>query len=133
MPVTLSASSVEKLKAVHPDLVRVVKRAALMSSIDFTVMEGTRSVAQQKLNVAKGVSSTMNSRHIPGKDGLSKAVDLVPIVNGKASWDWAVYNKFAPIVKEAAKLEKVPVEWGGDWKTFKDGPHFQLPFKQYPK
>lgn len=133
MPVTLSASSVEKLKAVHPDLVRVVKRAAQMSSIDFTVMEGTRSVAQQKLNVAKGVSSTMNSRHIPGKDGLAKAVDLVPVVNGKASWDWAVYNKFAPIVKEAAKLEKVPVEWGGDWKTFKDGPHFQLPFKQYPK
>jgi peptidoglycan L-alanyl-D-glutamate endopeptidase CwlK len=133
MPVTLSASSVEKLKAVHPDLVRVVKRAASMSSIDFTVMEGTRSVAQQKLNVAKGVSSTMNSRHIPGKDGLSKAVDLVPIVGGKASWDWAVYNKFAPIVKEAARLENVPLEWGGDWKTFKDGPHYQLPFKQYPK
>jgi peptidoglycan L-alanyl-D-glutamate endopeptidase CwlK len=132
MPVTLSASSVEKLKAVHPDLVRVVKRAATMSSIDFTVMEGTRSVAQQKLNVAKGVSSTMNSRHIPSK-GVAHAVDLVPIVAGKASWDWAVYNKLAPIVKEAAKIENVPIEWGGDWKTFKDGPHFQLPFKQYPK
>ncbi|MBY5849783.1 M15 family metallopeptidase [Rhizobium leguminosarum] len=133
MPVTLKATSLVKLMAVHPDLVRVVKRAALMSSIDFTVMEGTRTVAQQKKNVAKGVSSTMNSRHIPGKDGLAKAVDLVPLVGGVASWDWAVYNKFAPIVKEAARLENVPIEWGGDWKTFKDGPHFQLPFKQYPK
>jgi peptidoglycan L-alanyl-D-glutamate endopeptidase CwlK len=132
MPITLSAPSVSKLGAVHPDLVRVVKRAALMSTIDFTVMEGTRSVAQQKKNVAKGVSSTMNSRHIPGKDGLAHAVDLVPIISGQPSWDWAVYNKFAPIVKEAAKIEKVPIEWGGDWKTFKDGPHYQLPFKQYP-
>jgi peptidoglycan L-alanyl-D-glutamate endopeptidase CwlK len=132
MPITLGASSVSKLAAVHPDLVRVVKRAALLSDIDFTVMEGTRSVAQQKKNVAKGVSSTMNSRHIPGKDGLAHAVDLVPMIKGQPSWDWAVYNKFAPIVKEAAKVEKVPIEWGGDWKTFKDGPHYQLPFKQYP-
>ena len=132
MSVTLSASSLQKLSGVHPDLVRVVKRAALMSDIDFTVMEGTRSVAQQKLNVAKGVSTTMNSRHIPGKDGLAHAVDLVPIVGGKASWDWKVYYQFEPIVKAAAKFENVPIEWGGDWKTFKDGPHYQLPFKQYP-
>jgi len=27
---------------------------------------------------------------------------------------------------------KVPIEWGGDWKTFKDGPHFQLPHAKYP-
>ena len=26
----------------------------------------------------------------------------------------------------------VPIEWGGDWRTFKDGPHFQLPKKEYP-
>jgi peptidoglycan L-alanyl-D-glutamate endopeptidase CwlK len=132
MTITLSASSLGKLAGVHPDLVRVVKRAALMSDIDFTVMEGTRSVAQQKLNVAKGVSTTMNSRHIPSKDGLAHAVDLVPLVNGKVTWDWPVFYKLEPIVKAAAAFEKVPIEWGGDWKTFKDGPHYQLPFKQYP-
>ncbi|MGV1762802.1 M15 family metallopeptidase [Rhizobium rhizogenes] len=132
MAITLSASSLAKLDHVHPDLVKVVKKLAEISDIDFMVMEGTRSVAQQKLNVAKGVSTTMNSRHIPGKDGFAHAVDLVPIVGGKVSWDWAIYNKFAPIVKKAAQLVGVPVEWGGDWKTFKDGPHFQLPFKQYP-
>jgi peptidoglycan L-alanyl-D-glutamate endopeptidase CwlK len=132
MAITLSASSLAKLDHVHPDLIKVVKKVAEISTIDFTVMEGTRSVAQQKLNVAKGVSTTMNSRHIPGKDGLAHAVDLVPIVGGKVSWDWAVYNKFSPIVKQAAKLVGVPLEWGGDWKTFKDGPHYQLPFKQYP-
>ena len=26
----------------------------------------------------------------------------------------------------------VPIEWGGDWRTFKDGPHFQLPWGKYP-
>ncbi len=132
MAITLGASSLAKLAHVHPDLVKVVKKSAEISSIDFTVMEGSRSVAQQKLNVAKGVSTTMNSRHIPGKDGYAHAVDLVPIVGGKVSWDWAVYHKFSPIVKQAAQLVGVPIEWGGDWKTFKDGPHYQLPFKQYP-
>jgi peptidoglycan L-alanyl-D-glutamate endopeptidase CwlK len=36
-------------------------------------------------------------------------------------------------VKRAAQEVGVPVEWGGDWKSFKDGPHWQLPFKEYPK
>ena len=35
-------------------------------------------------------------------------------------------------MKAAAKKEGVLLEWGGDWKTFKDGPHFQLPWVQYP-
>jgi peptidoglycan L-alanyl-D-glutamate endopeptidase CwlK len=34
-------------------------------------------------------------------------------------------------MKAAAKAEKVPLEWGGDWK-FKDGPHFQLPWATHP-
>ena len=32
----------------------------------------------------------------------------------------------------AAQSVGVPIEWGGDWTTFKDGPHFQLPWKTYP-
>ena len=32
----------------------------------------------------------------------------------------------------AAAAEKVAIEWGGDWKSFKDGPHFQLPWAKYP-
>ncbi|WP_084494694.1 M15 family metallopeptidase [Alkanindiges illinoisensis] len=34
---------------------------------------------------------------------------------------------------EAAKELNIPLEWGGDWKNFKDGPHYQLPWKQYLK
>lgn len=124
----LSQKSLNILATVHPDLQKVVKRAIQITPIDFTVMEGIRSVEQQKKNVAKGVSQTMNSRHLTGH-----AVDLVPLSNGKISWDWPLYFKLEKAVKQAAKELNVPIEWGGDWKKFKDGPHWQLPFDKYPK
>ena len=39
-----------------------------------------------------------------------------------------VASSFVRLVGEG----KDPVEWGGDWKTLKDGPHFQLPHGAYP-
>jgi peptidoglycan L-alanyl-D-glutamate endopeptidase CwlK len=36
------------------------------------------------------------------------------------------------VIKDAARLEAVTIEWGGDWKSFKDGPHWQLPWASYP-
>ncbi|RYD61794.1 MAG: M15 family peptidase, partial [Verrucomicrobiaceae bacterium] len=68
----LSAESLEKLKGVHPDLVKVVKRAIELTTIDFKVGEGVRTPARQKKLVAEGKSKTLNSRHIPGKDGFGK-------------------------------------------------------------
>ena len=29
-------------------------------------------------------------------------------------------------MKQAAKELGVNIVWGGDWKSFKDGPHFQI-------
>lgn len=134
MAFTLSAGSVMKLNGVHPDLIRVVKRAAAISELEFIVTCGVRTVTEQKINVAKGASKTMRSRHIPESNAcnMSCAVDLAPLVYGKVRWDWPLFHKLAPAMKEAAKLENVAIEWGGDWKTFKDGPHFQLPEKGYP-
>lgn len=129
----LSPSDEAKLKQCHPDLAKVIRRCAATTTVPFMIMETGRSVAQQKKNIAKGVSQTMRSRHIVSKDGLSRAADLVPIdAKGNAIWAWPVYYKLAPLMKAAAKAEGVPVEWGGDWKSFKDGPHWQLPWKKYP-
>lgn len=128
MSFELSKTDLARLQGVHPDLVRVVHRAAAMSPIPFRVLEGLRSVERQKELVAKGASKTMNSRHLTGH-----AVDIAPLIDGRISWDWPLYHKLAPIVKAAARAESVPLEWGGDWKSFKDGPHWQLPFRQYPK
>ena len=129
----LNSSSEAKLKKVHPDLVRVIKRAAkIAKDIGFIVTCGVRTLEEQKELLKKGATRTLNSRHIPGADGYSKAVDLAVTIDGKVKWDWPLYSKLAGIVKDAAKLEKVTIEWGGDWKSFKDGPHFQLPKSKYP-
>lgn len=124
----LSARDLTRLQGLHPDLVRVVKRAAATSSLQFTVLEGMRTLARQKQLVAQGASKTMNSRHLTGH-----AIDIAPVLGGKVSWDWPLYHRLAPIVKAAAAAEGVQIEWGGDWRTFKDGPHWQLPFARYPK
>lgn len=118
----LGATSLARLKGVHPDLVRVVQRAIELTKQDFTVLEGLRTRERQKQLVAKGASKTMNSYHITGH-----AVDIAPIVNGQVSWDWKYYYPVRDAMKAAAKELGVKVEWGGDWKSFKDGPHWQIP------
>lgn len=128
MPFQLGARSLQRLNGVHPDLVKVVKRAIAISEIDFTVTEGLRTLARQKQLVAQGASKTMNSRHLTGH-----AVDLAPLVAGSVRWDWPLFHKLAAAMKQAAADVGVSIEWGGDWRTFKDGPHFQLPFAGYPK
>ena len=128
MSIILGTRSLSRLKGVHPDLVRVVKKAAAMSDLDFTVLEGLRTVERQQELFRQGATKTMNSRHITGH-----AVDLAPMMGGEVRWDWPLYRRLAKIVKAAAAAEKVPITWGGDWRTFKDGPHWELPWKQYPK
>ena len=128
MAIILGARSLSRLEGVHPDLVRVVKKAAAMSDLDFTVLEGLRTLERQKELMANGATKTMNSRHLTGH-----AVDLAPMIGGKISWDWPLYTRLSKIVKAAAAAENVPLQWGGDWRTFKDGPHWELPWKQYPK
>jgi peptidoglycan L-alanyl-D-glutamate endopeptidase CwlK len=106
----------------------VIRTAAERSPLVFTVLEGMRTEKRQRELVKTGASQTMNSRHLTGH-----AVDIAPLVGGKISWDWPLYHKLAPVVKKAALDEGVPIEWGGDWRKFKDGPHWQLPFGRYPK
>ena len=127
MTIILGSRSLSRLHGVHPHLVRVVTKAAAISSLDFTVLEGLRTIERQKELFARRATKTMKSRHLDGH-----AVDLAPILDGEVRWDWPLYHQLAAIVKDAARLEGVPIEWGGDWKTFKDGPHWQLPWKQYP-
>jgi peptidoglycan LD-endopeptidase CwlK len=128
----LGPRSKMRLNGVHPDLVKVVERAIQITTVDFTVLEGVRDPQRQRKLVDSGASQTMNSRHIPGADGFGKAVDLGAWVDDQVDWSWPLYHKIADAMKEAARQVKVPIEWGGDWKTFKDGPHFQLPRKEYP-
>lgn len=143
MPISYSTTSLSRLAEAHPDLQRVFYRAAKISGtnglplIDWKILEVARTVETQRRYVAKGASQTMDSRHIPKpveglKNPVSHAVDAAPIIDGEITWAWPVYYELAKIIKEAARLEGVPIEWGGDWRKFKDGPHWQLPKSKYP-
>lgn len=123
----LGKRSRERLFGVHPDLIIVMATAIQRTEIDFSVIEGMRTLERQKELVAKGASKTMKSRHLTGH-----AVDIAPYIGGEIRWDWPLYDKLAPVVKQAAKDCGIIVEWGGDWRSFRDGPHWQLPRKQYP-
>ena len=116
-----SQRSLNNLRGIHPDLRRVIDRALQDSPLDFVVIEGLRSVDRQKQLVASGASRTMNSRHITGH-----AVDLMPIGPNGPAFDWPLYDELGPAVKAAAEKEGVALDWGGDWKSFRDGPHFEL-------
>jgi len=125
MPYSLSFRSRQRLSGVHPDLVAVVKRAIEITEQDFSVLEGVRNIERQRQLVKAGKSKTLNSRHLTGH-----AVDLVPY---PVSWDWEYFYPIADAMKTAAEELGVDLEWGGDWKSFPDGPHWELSWDSYPK
>ena len=128
MAYVLGKRSKERMGGVHPDLVKVVERAIELTEVDFTVLEGLRDLARQKELLAKGATTTLNSRHLTGH-----AVDLGAWVDGTVRWDWPLYYKIADAIKAAADELDIDIVWGGDWQSFKDGPHFQLDWKTYPR
>ena len=154
MSFTLSSRSLSKLEGVHESLVNIVKEAIQVSKVDFGVICGTRTKAEQAELVKKGASKTMNSRHLPQEStGKSHAVDLMAYIGSRASWELNLYDDIADAIRVGAVIEGVDVTWGGAWhktlndwrgsahdlmneyidlrrsqsrKPFIDGPHFQL-------
>lgn len=123
----LSNRSIQRLDGVHSDLVAVVERAITITNTDFSVLEGLRTAERQKQLFDSGSSRTLKSRHLTGH-----AVDLGAYVGGRINWGWKHYHNIADAMKQAADELGVVIEWGGDWETFKDGPHFQLSWSAYP-
>lgn len=117
----LSIRSLAELQPVKCEMRAIVRRALIISPVDFGVLDGARTKEEQARFVASGASQTMDSKHL-----LLLAVDLFAWVKGKLSWEWAEYQKIATAMKQAANEMRVPLQWGGDWPTLKDGGHFHL-------
>lgn len=117
----LSKRSLNNLVGVNKDLVAVVKRAIELTKIDFAVTEGVRTLERQQELLVKKVTRTLNSKHLVGD-----AVDLAAYVNGTVSWDKHHYYIIALAMEQAAIELNVDIRWGGDFKSFFDGPHFEL-------
>lgn len=126
MSFSLSKRSEENLIGVHPDLVKVVKRAIEITPLDFGVSEGVRADSLQRRYVEEGVSETMNSLHLIQSDNYGHAVDLFTLVDGKVSWEHKYFRKVIQAVFTAAIELGVQVEAGGLWRDFLDSPHIQL-------
>lgn len=75
--------------------------------------DGKIDEADEKVTNAKAGSSYHN---------FGLALDVVEIKNGKALWTNPNWSKIAALGKS------IGFEWGGDWKSFKDKPHFQYTF-----
>ena len=123
----LTPRSRKALQGVHQELVRVAERAAERMPGGFIVTEGRRTLARQKELVAKGASRTMRSRHLTGH-----ALDFVPVVGNHITWKWPAFLPIAQAFKAAARELGADIVWGGDWRTFKDGPHIELDRRRYP-
>lgn len=123
----LSEKSLRRLDGVDPRLVSVLGAAAAICPLTFSVTEGVRNKAKQTMLFNAGRSKTLNSRHlINPATGFGEAVDVCVLIDGKADWTLSNYSTVAKAVKAASRQLGIAVEWGGDWQTFKDGPHFQL-------
>lgn len=134
-------ASEAKLAGVHADLAALVRETYSRSPVPFAVIEGLRTRERQAQLVKAGASKTMNSFHLTGH-----AVDLWPVdpntgrnlpsdaafprgsadarAADKALWDRL--RKIAATMKAVAAERGVSLTWGGDWTSFRDGPHFQI-------
>jgi peptidoglycan L-alanyl-D-glutamate endopeptidase CwlK len=116
------------MDGLHPKIVELIKHAIAHTDIDFTVLEGLRSLERQHQLVKSGASTTLNSRHLTGH-----AIDIAPYVNGEVSWAWPHYYKLKDYIFWASDELNIDIKWGGDWETFKDGPHWELCWTKHPR
>ena len=111
----------EKLQGLHQDLVKLIQ-ALDAAGQEFAIIEGMRTLERQRWLLKEKKTTTLNSRHLSGH-----AIDIAPVVNGTISWNWKDFYPLEGAMKRGARELNIPIEWGGDWKTFKDGAHWLLP------
>ena len=106
----LSSRSLKKLGGVKPELVQVVTRAIELTTVGFGVIQGLRTLSQQKKLVASGASQTMNSKHLTGD-----AVDLMAYIGSRGSWELNLYDNIGDAMKQASIEHGVKLRWGAAW------------------
>jgi len=132
--------SLDNTQGLHPDLIRVINRASDTSPTMFVVTEGLRTLERQKELLRIGATKTLKSRHLKQADGYGHAFDFYAYVDinndGKITFEEMSSVRLmlliADAIKKASAEEKVAITYGGDWRKFKDYPHFELDRKVYP-
>lgn len=120
-----SQRSLTAMEGINPDLRKVCDLALQLTTQDFVITEGKRTVERERQLVAEGKSQTMHSRHIGGF-----AVDYVDYPG--FTYDLDKCKLIADAFKKAANQLNIPIVWGGDWQHFQDSDHIELNQEKYP-
>ena len=132
MSYKFSERSYRNLQNVRPELVAVTTLAlhylGRENGPDFVVTDGARNLDEQRKLIDQGKSQTMDSRHLTGH-----AIDVAAFdADYNVTWEAGPYRRIADAFKRAGETLGTDIEWGGDWQSFIDMPHFALTHEQFP-
>lgn len=129
-----SKNSLKKLEDLHPQLQKFFHELIKISSYDFSITQGVRTAEEQNKLYQQGRTAPgaivtncdgykLKSNHQVKPDGFGYAGDIAVLMNNKVTWEERYYKEIAMTAR--ILMQKYNVEWGGDWKNFKDLPHFE--------
>lgn len=131
-------TSLNNLKGVHPNLIKVLKEAIKDTPIDFTIVEGVRTQERQQSLYAQGRTTKGSivtyadgiknkSNHQVKTDGYGHAIDFAPYINGKLDWNnHSNFKIIADHIVATGKKLGINITAGYYWKRPVDPPHIQL-------
>lgn len=129
----------ERIKQLHPsvrvEMAKIINECnrELTGRAQVRISEGYRTFDAQNALYAQGRTKpgkvVTNAKAGQSIHNYGLAVDIVLIIDGKtASWDiqadWDNDRK-ADWQECVAVFKRNGWDWGGDWKSFKDMPHFE--------
>jgi peptidoglycan L-alanyl-D-glutamate endopeptidase CwlK len=91
-------------------------RFAALSGIKLTGGELWRTQEQQEWYVDKGLSKTIDSNHLK-----RMAIDFNFFIDGKLTYNHQQIKKLGEFWESLSHFNR----WGGNFKSFKDTPHFE--------
>jgi len=126
MDSAVSKKTGNAVSTLHPKVkpkVEALLNASKNAGLPLLATSGMRDCAEQTKLYAKGRTApgsvVTNAKCGESSHNFGTAVDVVPLENGKPNWNSKNWDKIGAIGK------KVGLQWGGDWKSFKDKPHFE--------
>lgn len=128
----------QRIALLHPivreEAAKIIEEcdSALSGRAKVRVTQGLRTFEEQDALYAQGITNpgkkVTNAKGGQSIHNYGFAVDICLIIDGKtASWDTAKdwdNDKVADWYECVKIFAKHGWEWGGNWKTFKDMPHF---------
>jgi peptidoglycan L-alanyl-D-glutamate endopeptidase CwlK len=122
--ISMSSRSIEDLHPLVAEKARQLIELARTDGIEILVTSTLRTFEEQAELFAIGRTrpgkKVTNAKPGASWHNFGLAFDVVPLVNGKAIWDSPFWTQIGTLGKQ------VELVWGGDFKSFKDKPHFEF-------